>query len=512
MQLMKNLVTPSFAGNSEGWTTFTQEWDKYINALSNHKKVGDAEKLQLLESCLDENNKRDLAFIIKKAEGRPVSFSEYWAKLTLRYGEDIHDSARKKLRELQLSKEGQIDVEDWRDFQTKFNNLCHDIASIGPEEAYQILVEKFPPFIVNWMVEEQDKRNRRSPKVTISPLGEATKREVQDCIEQLIEERPRDAWVLTAGKWVLQFDAERPIQKLVSLSGKKLRGSDQVLKIAKLAEKMTIEEIFQHIENKFSTRAKQQALNKTAKLNNNNKKIPARGVASRSPSPSVSSSPGSRGGDPKAPQQSGRAPRPQNRGARAARGAGSQPPPAAPPPAAQAEPRREEAKPPAQPVGAAAPGQRAPTPPRPKPLEIPTKQEAPPQPNAWNNGPPNANAGKGFDNGKGKGKGFGKGAVNSTFVQNQNTGRGFGKGFGYGKGMGKGNGGGPPHRNDRAMGGGKRSDPPPRPAALAPVPTPEYPCEGCTPARGENGEARQPRPAFPPDPSACPCIPSHPNG
>jgi hypothetical protein len=308
MQLMKNLVTPSFAGNSEGWTTFTQEWDKYINALSNHKKVGDAEKLQLLESCLDENNKRDLAFIIKKAEGRPVSFSEYWAKLTLRYGEDIHDSARKKLRELQLSKEGQIDVEDWRDFQTKFNNLCHDIASIGPEEAYQILVEKFPPFIVNWMVEEQDKRNRRSPKVTISPLGEATKREVQDCIEQLIEERPRDAWVLTAGKWVLQFDAERPIQKLVSLSGKKLRGSDQVLKIAKLAEKMTIEEIFQHIENKFSTRAKQQALNKTAKLNNNNKKYRPGGWQA-DPPPSQSQAVQAPGGGIPRPLSSQAAPR-----------------------------------------------------------------------------------------------------------------------------------------------------------------------------------------------------------
>ena len=98
MQLLKNLVTPAFDGTNERWGTFVLDWDKYLQKLAKGRKITNFEKLQLLESCLDPTNRRELQYLTKAADGREILFSEFWAKLTDRYGEDIHGCNRKNGR------------------------------------------------------------------------------------------------------------------------------------------------------------------------------------------------------------------------------------------------------------------------------------------------------------------------------------------------------------------------------------------------------------------------------
>ena len=46
--------------------------------------------------------------------------------------------------------------------------------------------------------------------------------EVLDSIEELIEVRPKDAWVKERDTWVLQFETKRTIQILFGLKGKEI--------------------------------------------------------------------------------------------------------------------------------------------------------------------------------------------------------------------------------------------------------------------------------------------------
>ena len=81
-QIMKNLVAPTFAGNNEDWPRFTLAWEKYWAKLGSHRKTSDFEKLELLESCLDEMNRRELQLMYKAAGGKQITFCEYWTEIT----------------------------------------------------------------------------------------------------------------------------------------------------------------------------------------------------------------------------------------------------------------------------------------------------------------------------------------------------------------------------------------------------------------------------------------------
>ena len=73
-QIMKNLIAPTFAGNNEDWPRFTLAWEKYWAKLGSHRKTSNFEKLQLLESCLDEMNRRELQLMYKAAGGKQITF------------------------------------------------------------------------------------------------------------------------------------------------------------------------------------------------------------------------------------------------------------------------------------------------------------------------------------------------------------------------------------------------------------------------------------------------------
>ncbi len=81
-------------------------------------------------------------------------------------------------------------------------------------------------------------------------------------VQQLIGIVPRDAYEKSKGKWVLEFDSDRPVQMLFGFDGKRLRGGAGALRISRAEEKLNVLELFDHVEWKFGVRAKQQAANK----------------------------------------------------------------------------------------------------------------------------------------------------------------------------------------------------------------------------------------------------------
>ncbi len=58
--------------------------------------------------CPDPVNKRELEFLSKAANGRPIFFDEFWAKLVDRYSDDVNGCARIKMKELKIDDTGRV--------------------------------------------------------------------------------------------------------------------------------------------------------------------------------------------------------------------------------------------------------------------------------------------------------------------------------------------------------------------------------------------------------------------
>ena len=105
MQVMRNLVQPFFKGRTEDWPRFCIDWDIYITKLSTGGKISDELKLQLLEPCLNETDRKELQFMNRIAQGK-YTFQQFWAKLAARYGEEANACARRRWRELCMQTPG----------------------------------------------------------------------------------------------------------------------------------------------------------------------------------------------------------------------------------------------------------------------------------------------------------------------------------------------------------------------------------------------------------------------
>ena len=349
----------------------------------------------------------------KAAGGREIPFSEFWAKLADRYGEDVHECARRRWAELSLPTSGKINVVDWRDFKIKFMDIWHDIPKANQEESYQILMGKMPNFITNWIIEEQERQRRKAPRITISPMVGVDRNQVMDSIGDMTGQRPKDAWKMDGNTYVVEFTENRPILSLLGSNGKRLRGGS-ILKIERMEQKLSVAEIFDHVEWKFNTIEKQSA-NHRQGFKRQEREVKANAKEGGVPSPQT-------------PQ----------RGKQKGNNTGQASPPAAAPPMAAPMPAPVApivAAPSAAPIAA--------------PMAAPSQPVGPPPqvPNpSWNGN---------WDNGWGKGNGKGQNyfpAYNQSFQANsgfkggkgyQNNGKGNGKGKGGGQNYGRGKGGQP---------------------------------------------------------------------
>ncbi len=59
------------------------------------------------------------------------------------------------------------------------------------DEAYQILLAKLPTFVTTWVMEEQEKRKFKSPKVILGQMPGYEEEEVCQSVETRIVQRPR---------------------------------------------------------------------------------------------------------------------------------------------------------------------------------------------------------------------------------------------------------------------------------------------------------------------------------
>ena len=64
--LFQTLEQPKFSGNPCDWIQFREDWDYYMAKISAAHQVSNEAKVELLENCLDEVNRRQLRVDRKK--------------------------------------------------------------------------------------------------------------------------------------------------------------------------------------------------------------------------------------------------------------------------------------------------------------------------------------------------------------------------------------------------------------------------------------------------------------
>ena len=123
------------------------------------------------------------------------------------------------------------------------------------DEAYQILLAKLPTFVTTWVVEEQEKRKFKSPKVILGPMPGYEESEVSLSVETRLGQRPRRIEKRQNHTFVIEFTKEEDIQKMLCLNGRRLRGGTP-LRVQQVNQYMTVMEVFEWVGRKFAVRDK----------------------------------------------------------------------------------------------------------------------------------------------------------------------------------------------------------------------------------------------------------------
>eukprot|EP00667_Euglena_gracilis_P008983 EG_transcript_9131 len=117
--ILRNVVVPKFSGHAGDWPNFKDEWGRFIRKFN---QVSEADKLGLLELCLDDLGKKQLNLHLDEM-GEALTFNEVWAKLDAWHSRNEEFGARKNFRDLTLCHQGRVTSRDWENFKVDFK-LC----------------------------------------------------------------------------------------------------------------------------------------------------------------------------------------------------------------------------------------------------------------------------------------------------------------------------------------------------------------------------------------------------
>jgi hypothetical protein len=108
---------------------------------------------------------------------------------------------------------------------------------------------------MTWVVEEQEKRKHRTPKVAIGPFQDVTPQDVLHTVQQWVGTKPRGSMAKGEGMYDIELGSETQQQALLALNGKKIRGGNE-MKVQKMDQLLTLVELFDHVERKMIVRDK----------------------------------------------------------------------------------------------------------------------------------------------------------------------------------------------------------------------------------------------------------------
>ena len=110
--------------------------------------------------------------------------------------------------EVALTNLGKVTTGDWHDFWIKFKMAWIRVPDASSDEASRLFMGKVPAFMINWIIEEQESRNRKRPVVNVRGGGYSPA-EIKARLHSLVGVNPQKILPKASGEAMFVLGRER---------------------------------------------------------------------------------------------------------------------------------------------------------------------------------------------------------------------------------------------------------------------------------------------------------------
>ena len=258
-QLTRYMKHPSFSGEHSEWAEFKWDLNDYIKKLSISGSISEDAKMQVLEMCLSQDLRKELHLMQKTSHGA-VTFDEFMSVLERRHGNLQVDSLRRKWDSLMLPRNGRITTKEFKKFEVDFRTIWMEVKDANPSEARRKLLSKMPQYMVQWVMEAQDRKNKERPWVLLTGVDDYSAEEMQESMKVALGFAPHKVEIKGAGRYLLQFENLAQLDKALTLNGRAVVGRDIKISVSVVEQMLGVEEIIRLVEGKLATKEKVENL------------------------------------------------------------------------------------------------------------------------------------------------------------------------------------------------------------------------------------------------------------
>jgi hypothetical protein len=246
--ILRNVAVPKFSGHSSDWLNFKGEWVRFIRKFN---QVSEADKLGLLELCLDDLGKKQLNLHLDEM-GEALTFNEVWAKLDAWHSRNEEFGARKSFRDLTLCHQGRVTSRDWENFKVDFKLCRQKIKDASEGEVKRLLIEKMPPFIVHWITDNETVRMNYPQPTTTAVM--------ENFVMVFTGKKPTRVTKLSETEFEIVLPDVQSCETLKSYNGKEFNDSNVLVRVRENEPNLSVEDIFRLVTSKLALRDRQDLM------------------------------------------------------------------------------------------------------------------------------------------------------------------------------------------------------------------------------------------------------------
>ena len=170
-------------------------------------------------------------------------------------GESVREAHLKKsLGDLDLSHEGRVQIDTWRQFVVNFQNLLTEMGGMSEEACYDKLWEKLPQGMRNWLSEEEFEREGEQPPLEISLPIALNDASFARLVAKYSGKPPKEVEILGENRWKVMWEEKdkEPYERMLALNGHFLRnqGGGQ-LRVQAVEYRMSVQEVLSFLTDKL---------------------------------------------------------------------------------------------------------------------------------------------------------------------------------------------------------------------------------------------------------------------
>jgi hypothetical protein len=143
-----------------------------------------------------------------------------------------------------------------------------EVKDAGEGEAKRILLRKLPPFILNWITDEVERKMKNQPTLRMNVPGDFGAEEVASSIQIMTGKRPTKVSKIHGKEYEIVLPDISIYEEIKKFHGKEFEGTNVLVRVQEIEPNLTSSDIFNLVKTKLTLRNKQDALQSTSRSTN----------------------------------------------------------------------------------------------------------------------------------------------------------------------------------------------------------------------------------------------------